>query len=191
MSLSPAFFTLPADDVARGLLGATLLVDGVGGVIVETESYDTADPASHSHKGRTSRNASMFGPVGTAYVYRSYGIHWCINFVCGTEPGGAVLVRALQPTHGCDVMKVRRGLDTERLLCAGPGRLTQALGLTIAHDGLPLDAPPFQLLAGEPPHGILVGPRIGITRNAEAPRRFGIAGSRWLSRGFGIPRIVM
>jgi len=184
-ALPPKFFAQDADTVARGLLGATLLFQGVGGVIVETESYDTADPASHSHKGRTSRNASMFGVVATAYVYRSYGIHWCLNLVCGTQPGGAVLIRALQPTHGLDAMRERRGLDTERLLCGGPGRLTQALGLTISHDGLPLDALPFQLLIGEVPTGILVGPRIGITKNKDAPRRFGIAGSRWLSRGFG------
>lgn len=184
MSLPPAFFAQDADTVARALLGTTLLFYGAGGVIVETESYDTHDPASHSHKGRTSRNASMFGPVGTAYVYRSYGIHWCLNLVCGAEPGGAVLIRALQPMHGLEVMRERRGLESERLLCGGPGRLTEALGITIAHDGLPLSAPPFQLLTGDPPGGILVGPRIGITKNREAPRRFGIAGSRWLSRRF-------
>jgi len=184
-SLPPQFFALDADTVARGLLGATLLFQGVGGVIVETESYDTADPASHSHKGRTSRNASMFGVVATAYVYRSYGIHWCLNLVCGTQPGGAVLIRALHPTHGLDVMATRRGLDTERLLCGGPGRLTQALGISIEHDGLPLDAEPFQLIAGAAPAIVVVGPRIGITKNAAALRRFGIAGSRWLSRGFG------
>jgi DNA-3-methyladenine glycosylase len=146
-AISRDFFARPVAEVGRDLIGATLLVDGVGGRIVELELYDHEDPASHGFRGRTERNASMFGPPGHAYVYRSYGIHWCLNLVCADEGvAAAVLLRALQPTQGLDVMRKRRGLEAERLLCAGPGRLCQALGVTRAHDGLPLDAPPFALL---------------------------------------------
>jgi DNA-3-methyladenine glycosylase len=161
----------------------TLLVDGAGGRIVEVEAYDHEDPASHGFRGRTERNASMFGPPGHAYVYRSHGIHWCLNFVCEDEGvANAVLVRALEPTHGLEAMRERRGLDDPRLLCSGPGRLCQALGVTREHDGLALDGPPFELLAAEAPVEVVSGPRIGITRATELPWRYGEAGSRFLSR---------
>lgn len=170
-------------DVAPELIGATLLADGVGGRIVEAEAYDQEDPASHGYRGRTRRNASMFGPSGHAYVYRSYGIHWCLNLVCEDEGvASAVLVRALEPTHGIERMRERRGLDDERLLCSGPGRLCQALGVTKDHDGNPLDHPPFELLAAGEPAVVVAGPRIGITQAAELPWRYAEAGSRFLSR---------
>jgi DNA-3-methyladenine glycosylase len=170
-------------EVAPELIGARLLVDGVGGVIVEIEAYDADDPAAHGYRGQTARNASMFGPPGHAYVYRSYGIHWCLNLVCAEEGRPeAVLVRALEPTDGLDEMRRRRGLEGERLLCAGPGRLCQALGITGAHDGLPLGEPPFELQARTEPVEVVAGTRIGLTRAAELPWRFGLAGSRYLSR---------
>jgi DNA-3-methyladenine glycosylase len=177
------FFARGVHEVAPDLLGATLLVDGVGGVIVEVEAYDHEDPASHGYRGRTARNAAMFGPPGRAYVYRSYGIHWCLNLVCEDEDvPSAVLLRALEPTVGLDAMRARRGLESSRLLCSGPGRLCQALGVTGAHDGLALDAPPFRILprAAKPP--VVTTARIGITRAAELPWRHVVAGSRFLSR---------
>jgi DNA-3-methyladenine glycosylase len=160
-----------------------LLVDGVGGRIVEVEAYDSEDPAAHGFRGRTPRNASMFGPAGHAYVYRSYGIHWCLNLVCEEEgSAAAVLVRALEPTEGLERMRERRGLDDSRLLAAGPGRLCEALGVTREHDGLALDAPPFELVAsGERPE-VVADVRIGISVATELPWRYGEAGSRWLSR---------
>ena len=176
-------FARSVHEVAPALIGATLLIDGVGGRIVEVEAYDQQDPASHGYRGRTERNASMFGPPGRAYVYRSYGIHWCLNLVCEDEGvANAVLVRALEPTHGLDAMTERRGFDDPRLLCSGPGRLCQALAVTREHDGLRLDRPPFALLAGDRPVEVVRGPRIGITRGAELPWRYGEAGSRFLSR---------
>ncbi len=181
-------FDGPVLDLARALIGATLLVDGVGGLIVETEAYGRDDAASHSARGPTPRNRAMFGPPGRAYVYRSYGIHWCFNVVGGTEPGCAVLVRALEPTHGLAAMRARRGIEDARLLCAGPGRLCQALGLDAAHDGLALDAAPFALLPRSTACVLVAGPRIGISRNADVPWRFGLAGSRALSRPFPRPR---
>ena len=181
--LERAFFARPVVEVAPELVGATLLVDGVGGTIVEVEAYDHEDPAAHGYGGKTARNASMFGPPGHAYVYRSYGIHWCLNFVCDREDvAAAVLVRALEPTDGLELMRERRGLAEPRLLCSGPGRLCQALGVTRAHDGLPLDAPPFQLLARGGPVDVVATTRIGITRAADLPWRFCLAGSRYLSR---------
>lgn len=177
-------FRAPVAEVAQMLIGATLLVDGTGGLIVETEAYDRHDPASHTYRGPTARNAAMFGPPGHAYVYRSYGLHWCLNLVCGPEPGAAVLVRALQPSHGLAAMQVRRGGIAERLACAGPGRLCQALGITAAMDGLPLDHPPFRLLPPPTPCAIVTGPRIGITQARDTPWRFGLKGSRYLSRSF-------
>ena len=178
-------FARSVHDVAPELVGAELYVDGVGGVIVEVEAYDHEDPAAHGYRGRTERNASMFGQPGHAYVYRSYGIHWCLNFVC--EPEGvvsAVLIRALEPVAGLDVMRTRRGLASPRLLCAGPGRLCQALGLTGAHDGLRLDEPPFDLRERARAVDVVAGPRIGITKAAEQPWRYGLAGSPFLSRPF-------
>ena len=183
--LPAVFFRRAACDVARELIGTTLLVDGVGGMIVETEAYDPQDPASHSFRGRTVRNGAMFGTAGSVYVYRSYGLHWCLNVVCGVEPlGSAVLVRALQPFAGLDAMRQRRGVVDIRLLCRGPGRLCQALGVTAAHDGLTLDAAPFAIGDRLANVGVLVGRRIGITRGADTLWRFGMAGSDFLSRAF-------
>jgi DNA-3-methyladenine glycosylase len=183
VTLVASFFARSVHEVAPGLLGAALLVDGVGGPIVEVEAYDGTDPASHGFRGRTPRNASMFGPPGHAYVYRSYGIHWCLNLVCEDEgSAAAVLVRALRPERGLARMRERRGLEDERLLCAGPGRLCQALGVTREHDGLRLDAPPFELRAPTEPPEVVAGPRIGITRAADLPWRYAVAGSRYLSR---------
>ena len=182
-ALRSEFFARSVHQVAPELIGVTLLVDGVGGLIVEVEAYDHEDPASHGFRGRTERNASMFGPPGHAYVYRSYGIHWCLNLVCEEEGvANAVLVRALEPTHGLDVMRTRRGLEDERLLCSGPGRLCQALAVTREHDGLALDRPPFELRDRDRPVEVVTGPRIGITRAAELPWRYAEAGSRFLSR---------
>lgn len=159
----------------------TLLVDGAGGPIVEAEAYDRQDPASHSFRGPTARNRAMFGPVGHAYVYRSYGVHWCLNLVCG-PPGSAVLIRALEPLHGLASMRARRLLDDARLLCSGPGRLCQALGITAALDGRPLDAPPFRLEAGARPVPVARGVRIGITKGVQTPWRYVLAGSPFVSR---------
>nr|WP_314262581.1 DNA-3-methyladenine glycosylase [uncultured Devosia sp.] len=180
MTLPPTFFARPAAEVAHDLIGTTLLVEGVGGPLVEVEAYDTADPASHSFNGPTPRNAAMFGAPGHAYVYRIYGIHWCLNFVC--EPGSAVLIRALEPSHGLPEMQARRGGMAERQLCSGPGKLCQALGVTIAHNTLPLDAPPFDLLPAEQSHDVATGPRIGITKGVETPWRFVRRGSPFLSK---------
>jgi DNA-3-methyladenine glycosylase len=183
--LTRRFFARSVHAVAPDLIGVTLLVDGVGGRIVEVEAYDQEDPASHAFAGRTARNAVMFGAAGHAYVYRSYGIHWCLNFVCDV-PGRAeaVLIRALEPTHELDVMRARRGVDGERSLCSGPGKLGQALGLTPEHNGLALDEPPFALLPRSGPPKIVTGPRIGITRATERSWRYGLEGSPFLSRPF-------
>jgi len=183
--LTAGFFARSVHTVAPDLIGATLFFAGVGGRIVEVEAYDQEDPAAHSFGGRTERNAVMFGPPGRAYVYRSYGIHWCLNFVCEREGfASAVLIRALEPSLGLAAMRRRRGLADERLLCGGPGRLCQALGITREHDGARLDRPPFQLQARAGPVEIVVGPRIGITKAAERPWRYGLARSRFLSRPF-------
>jgi DNA-3-methyladenine glycosylase len=183
--LTRDFFARSVHEVAPELIGATLLVDGVGGTIVEVEAYDQEDPASHGFRGRTARTASMFGLPGHAYVYRSYGIHWCLNLVCAEEGRAeAALVRALEPTRGLEAMRERRGVEAVRALCSGPGKLCQALGISRVHDGLALDEAPFELLARESEPPLAVGTRIGITRAVEQPWRYGLDGSPFLSRRF-------
>ena len=186
--LTRAFFSRSVHLVAPDLIGVTLLFGGAGGRIVEVEAYDHTDPAAHSFRGPTPRNAVMFGPAGFAYVYRSYGIHWCLNFVC--EPKGsasAVLIRALEPTEGLKAMRRRRGVTDERLLCSGPGRLCQALGITRKQNGFALDEPPFELFARTGRVEVLAGPRIGLTKAADKPWRYGLKGSRFLSKPFARP----
>jgi len=177
---------LPWEDVhavARRLIGATFLVDGVGGVVVEVEAYQQDDAASHAYRGPTPRNRSMFGPPGRLYVYRSYGVHWCANVVCGEEGVGmGALLRALEPTHGLERMQARRGLDDPRLFCAGPGRFTQALGITREHDGLPLDRSPFELRLPPVLADVVCSPRVGISRATEIPWRYSLRSSPYVSR---------
>jgi DNA-3-methyladenine glycosylase len=183
--LRRAFFDRSVHEVAPELIGATLLVGGVGGMIVEVEAYHHTDPAAHSYIGPTERNAVMFGPPGYAYVYRSYGIHWCLNFVCEAEgSASAVLIRALEPTEGFAAMRRRRDLSEPRALCSGPGKLAQALAIDRSFNGLPLDRAPFELRARTSEPEIVTGPRIGITKAVELPWRFGIKRSPFLSRPF-------
>ncbi len=183
--LSKSFFRRSVHEVAPDLIGATLLVDGVGGRLVEVEAYRHTDPAAHSFDGPTERNAVMFGPPGYLYVYRSYGIHWCMNFVCELEgSASAVLIRAIEPTEGLAVMRRRRGTSDQRLLCSGPGRLCEALRITHKHNGLALDEPPFELYARTGGVRIVTGPRIGLTKAVERPWRYGEKGSRFLSKPF-------
>lgn len=183
--LKRSFFGRSVHEVAPDLIGATLLVGGVGGIITEVEAYHHTDPAAHSFNGPTPRNRVMFGPPGFAYVYRSYGIHWCVNFVCeGAGSASAVLIRALQPTHGLSLMRRRRGVPEERALCSGPGKLCQALGITIEHNELPLDQPPFVLHARREKPDVVAGVRIGITKAVDLPWRYGLKGSRFLSKPF-------
>lgn len=184
--LTRPFFNRPVLAVARDLIGATLLVNGVGGRIVEVEAYHQTEPAAHSYRGLTPRTAVMFGPPGHAYVYRSYGLHWCLNFVCEAEgSAAAVLIRAIEPLEGLAAMHKRRaGIDDPRLLCAGPGRLCAAMNVTVAQNGLPLDRSPFELRARADKPEIITGQRIGITKAVEKPWRFGLKGSRYLSKPF-------
>lgn len=184
--LTRGFFARSVHEVAPELIGATFLVDGVGGLIVEVEAYHHTDPAAHSFRGETPRNAVMFGPPGFAYVYRSYGIHWCVNFVCERAgSASAVLIRAIEPTMGIDEMQRRRGLENISALCSGPGKLTQAMGITIAHNGLPLDAAPIELFGRSGDIEVVTGIRIGITKAVDLPWRYGLKGSRFLSKPFG------
>lgn len=184
--LKSGFFDRSVHHVAPELIGATLTVDGVGGVIVEVEAYHHTDPAAHSFGGQTERNAVMFGPPGRAYVYRSYGIHWCLNFICEAEGSASgILIRALEPIEGLPAMRRRRGLKDERLLCSGPGRLGEALGITREkHNGARLDRAPFQIVARNGAPEIIAGPRIGISKAIELPWRYGLKGSRYLSKPF-------
>jgi len=183
------FFDRSVHKVAPDLIGATLLVNGAGGVIVEVEAYHHTDPAAHSYRGPTERNAVMFGPPGVAYVYRSYGIHWCLNFVCEEEgSASAVLIRALEPIAGLAAMRRRRGLPGERALCSGPGKLCEALGVTVRHNGLALDKAPFELRARTAKPEIVIGPRIGISKAVDEPWRYGLKGSRFLSKPFPVSR---
>lgn len=184
-ALKRAFFARSVHEVAPDLIGATMLLDGVGGIIVEVEAYHHTDPAAHSYRGPTPRNQVMFGPPGFAYVYRSYGIHWCVNFVCEEEgSASAVLIRALEPTHGLAAMRRRRHLQDAHALCSGPGKLTEALGITIAHNALPLDRPPIALHARTEDVEVATGIRIGITKAVERPWRYGVRGSKFLSKPF-------
>jgi len=184
-ALKRSFFARSVHEVAPDLIGATLLVDGVGGIIVEVEAYHHSEPAAHSFNGPTPRNLVMFGPPGVSYVYRSYGIHWCLNFVCEEDgSASAVLIRALAPTHGLSAMRRRRRLRDERALCSGPGKLCEALGITRKQNGLALDRAPFELRARTATPEIATGVRIGITKAAEKPWRYGLKGSPFLSKPF-------
>jgi DNA-3-methyladenine glycosylase len=183
--LKRSFFARSVLEVAPDLIGATMLVDGVGGIIVEVEAYHHSEPAAHSFNGPTPRNQVMFGPPGFSYVYRSYGIHWCVNFVCEkTGEASAVLIRALQPTHGIPAMRRRRGLHDERSLCSGPGKLCEALGISIAQSELPLDASPYALYARVGKPEVVTGLRIGITKAVDLPWRYGLKDSRFVSKRF-------
>ncbi len=183
--LTRNFFNRSVHEVAPDLIGAMLFVDGVGGRLVEVEAYNHTDPAAHSYRGQTERNAVMFGPPGYLYVYRSYGIHWCMNLVCeAAGSASAVLIRAIEPTAGLPLMRRRRGLKDERLLCSGPGRLCEALGITRTQNAMALDQPPFALFARQGEVEVVAGPRIGLTKAADLPWRYGEKGSRFLSKPF-------
>jgi DNA-3-methyladenine glycosylase len=175
-----SFFDREVTEVAAALIGVTLLVDGVGGIIVETEAYHFEEEASHAYRGPTAGNAAMFGPAGHTYIYRSYGIHWCLNFVC--QVGSGVLIRALQPTVGLEQMAARRGLSRVEALCSGPGKLCQALGITEELYGKPIDEPPFALFDRTGVTEVVTSRRIGISKAVDKPWRFCLAGSPFLSR---------
>jgi DNA-3-methyladenine glycosylase len=185
--LGADFYARSVHEVARDLIGCSLTFEGAGGVIVETESYERDDPACHAYVGLTPRTATLFGPPGRAYVYRSYGIHALLNAVA--EPEGqaaAVLIRALEPRWGIGDMRARRGVHHgDRGLCSGPGKLTQALGIELEHNEAPLTEAPFELrerAAEWAEVEVATGPRIGITRAVDYPWRFCAAGSKFLSR---------
>src|SRR6202161_3141667 len=183
--LKRAFFARQVLEVAPDLIGVTLLVNGAGGIIVEVEAYHHTEPAAHSYGGMTPRNAVMFGPAGFVYVYRSYGIAWCVNLVC--EKAGAasaVLIRALEPTHGIPAMRRRRGVHDERSVCSGPGKLTEGLGITHAHNGVALGDPPLALYAPVAKPDVVTGVRIGLTKAVDLPWRYGLRGSKFLSKPF-------
>jgi DNA-3-methyladenine glycosylase len=183
--LTKSFFDRSVHDVAPDLIGVTLLVGGVGGRIVEVEAYHHTEPAAHSYRGLTPRNAVMFGPPGYLYIYRSYGIHWCMNFVCeAVGSASAVLIRAIEPLEGVALMRRRRGVKDLRLLCSGPGRVCEALAVTAAHNGMALDEPPFELFARSEPVEVVSGVRIGLTKAVDLPWRHGEKGSRFLSKPF-------
>lgn len=183
--LTRKFFARSVHVVAPDLIGATLLVDGVGGIITEVEAYHHTEPAAHSFNGPTPRNMVMFGPPGFLYVYRSYGIHWCMNFVCEKEgSASAVLIRAIEPTHGIPAMRRRRGLHDERMLSSGPGKLCEAMAVTDKHNGLALDTPPIEVYARTRKPDIVSGIRIGITKAVELPWRYGLKGSKFMSKPF-------
>lgn len=183
--LTRKFFARSVHDVAPDLIGATLLVDGVGGIIVEVEAYHHTEPAAHSFNGPTPRNMVMFGPPGFLYVYRSYGIHWCMNFVCEKEgSASAVLIRAIEPTHGIPAMRRRRGLHDDRSLSSGPGKLCEAMAVTNKLNALPLDEPPIAIHARTRKPEIVSGIRIGITKAVELPWRYGLKGSKFMSKPF-------
>ncbi|MBU6461977.1 MAG: DNA-3-methyladenine glycosylase [Bradyrhizobium sp.] len=183
--LQRSFFGRSVHEVAPDLIGTTLLVNGIGGIIVEVEAYHHTEPAAHSYRGPTPRNMVMFGPPGFSYVYRSYGIHWCMNFVCEKEGiASAVLIRALEPTHGVAAMRQRRGVDDPRALCSGPGKLCEALAISIKENALPLDQPPIALHARIGKVDVISGVRIGITKAVGLPWRYGLKDSRFLSKRF-------
>lgn len=179
---SPRFFERQVAEIAADLIGASLFVNGVGGMIIETEAYSPMDPASHSFRGKTPTNSAMYGPIGSTYVYRSYGIHFCFNIVC--EPGNAVLIRALEPLYGIDRMVESRGTSELKLLCSGPGRLTRALGISLEHTGQDILSPPFRLIPRSGNRAVSVGTRIGISKGRDLPWRFGLQGSPYISRPF-------
>jgi DNA-3-methyladenine glycosylase len=181
--LGADFFDRSVHEVARELIGCTLLYEGCGGVIVETESYEADDPACHAYVGLTERTRVLFGPPGHAYVYLSYGIHSLLNAVA--EPEGdaaAVLIRALEPTHGIELMRARRGAKPDTDLCSGPGKLTEALGIDLSDNEADLTREPFQLTPPAKRPEIVTGPRIGITKAVDRPWRFCAAGSPYVSR---------
>jgi DNA-3-methyladenine glycosylase len=183
--LRKSFFARSVHKVAPDLIGATFLVNGVGGIIVEVEAYDQTDPAAHSFRGPTPRNAVMFGPPGYTYVYLSYGLNWCVNFVCQAAGSAAgVLLRAIEPTHGLAAMRRRRGVTDAKALCSGPGKLVEALAITKALSELPIDRSPIALHARSGGAEIATGVRIGLTKAVDLPWRYGLKGSKYLSKPF-------
>ena len=183
--LRKSFFARSVHEVAPDLIGATFLVNGVGGIIVEVEAYDQTDPAARSFRGPTPRNAVMFGPPGYTYVYLSYGLNWCVNLVCQAAGSAAgVLLRAIEPTHGLAAMRQRRGVTDAKALCSGPGKLCEALAITKALGELPIDRSPIALHARSGGAEIATGVRIGLTKAVDLPWPYGLKGSKYLSKRF-------